>query len=205
VEVLDHGRLDELGAVREPATILDLEAVRTVRARGDAPALVPTRSGFFARFREAVRSRLTLLAERGLVGESALESAATDRRRLVLVATAEERIEMAMKLRERRPLTLSEAQRLGAKELVHAAPESGRIYRGRVVAMAEDEAGARYVVLDTGRFVTAIPATGQTFERGRELRARSRMVESSAERRRVLAWQIDDLEQERRRGRERER
>ena len=111
---------------------------------------------------------------------------------------------MAMKQRERRPLTLSEAQRLGAKALVHAAPESGRIYRGRVVAMAEDEAGARYVVLDTGRYVTAIPAAGQTFERGRELRARSRMVESPAEGRRVLAWQIDDLELERRRGRGRE-
>lgn len=205
VEVLDHGRLEELGAVREPATILDLEAARAVRARGDAPALVPTRSGFFARFREAVRSRLSLLAESGLVRESALEPAAADRRQLVLVATAEERIEMAMKQRERRALTLLEAQRLGAKELVHTAPESGRIYRGRVVAMAEDEAGARYVVLDTGRYATAIPARGQTFERGRELRARSRMVESPADRRRALAWQIDDLDQERRRGRERER
>ena len=37
-----------------------------------------------------------------------------------LVATAEERIKTATKVRERRPLTLSEAQRLGAKELVHA-------------------------------------------------------------------------------------
>jgi hypothetical protein len=71
--------------------------------------------------------------------------------------------------------------------------------------MAEDEAGARYVVLDTGRYVTAIPTAGQTFERRQELRARSRMVESPADRRRVLAWLIDDLEQERRRGRERER
>jgi hypothetical protein len=121
------------------------------------------------------------------------------------MSTAEEHIEMATKVRERRPLTRSEAQRLGAKELVHAARESGRIYRGRVVAMAEDGAGPRYVVLDTGRYVTALPATGQTFERGRELRARSRMEESPAERRRVLAWQIDDLEHERRRGRERER
>jgi hypothetical protein len=82
-----------------------------------------------------------------------------------------------MKVRERRPLTLSEAQRLGAKQLVHAARESGRIYRGRVVAMAEDDAGTRYVVLDTGRYVTAIPAAGQTFEPRREMRARSRMMD----------------------------
>ena len=204
IDVLDHGRLEDLEALREPATILDLEAARAVRDDGEAPTPVPTRSGFFARFREAVRSRLSLLTERGLIRERSEEIPVGTRRQLVLAAAAEERIEMAIQERERRPLTLAQASRLGRKEVVRAAQEPGRVYRGRVVAMAEDDAGARYVVLDTGRHLTAVP-TERAYERGQELRARSRTVASPAERRRVLAWQLDDLERERSRSHDRGR
>jgi hypothetical protein len=63
-----------------------------------------------------------------------------------------------------------------------------------VDALAADEAGARYVVVGTGRCVTVIPAAGETIERRQEIRARSRMAQSPVDRRRALAWQIDGLE-----------
>lgn len=80
------------------------------------------------------------------------------------------------------------------------------VFRNLVLLNASEEAGLFEAIWDLG---SKFPES-ELWQRYRAADAelfimRSRMVESLAERRRVLAWQIEDLEQERRRGRERER
>ncbi|HYB12279.1 MAG TPA: DUF3363 domain-containing protein [Myxococcota bacterium] len=205
VEIAVHGPLPELEAVPEAATILDLAAARSVRETGEAPAALPTRSGFFAGFREAVARRIPLLERQGLVyREHAAEADAEQR--ITLARDAEERIELAMKQRERQPLSFAEAARLGGKPIEKARLEAAALYRGRVVAAAMDDAGESYLVLDTGRSLTAVPAgTEQKFPPGREVRAIAELRESGAERRRILRFVLEDMEREQKRERGRER
>jgi len=147
VEIAIHGRLQDLEAVTQAMTILDLAAARPVRSTGDAPALLLTRSGFFAEFREAVRRRVPLLEREGLVRRETGHGARDAEHRLAAAVDAEERIELAMKQREMRPLTFAEVARLGGKtvekaRLAVAAQE--RFAPGRELrAMAEvSESGA---------------------------------------------------------------
>jgi hypothetical protein len=119
---------------------------------------------------------------------------------------AEERIERAMKDRDRALTPLSEVERIHGKPVGHGKLEPGRAYQGRVVAMVSDAEGRAYVVLDTDPTLTAIPALNRRPEVGQEIYARAVTQEVVAgERRWTLAWQIDDLEQERKRDRGRER
>jgi hypothetical protein len=201
-EILPHGSLEMLAAAPSPSTVLDLDAVRAVRTQGTLPEAVPARLGFLARYREALRSRIGLLVERGLLVRAAAPDAQNRTRQLAVSADAEERIEMAMKQRERRPPSFAEAEKLGGKALRTGVLEAGRTYRGRVLTMAEDDAGQLHVVLDTGRHLTAIPAPERDLTPGREMRARAAAAgaEGSSTRRGALAWQLEELEQTRRRG-----
>jgi hypothetical protein len=191
--------------VQEATTILDLAAARSIRSTGQAPAALPTRSGFFARFREAVGRRIPLLERHGLVHRDRAEEVDAERQ-VTLARDAEERIELGMKQRERQPLSFAEAARLGEKPIEKARLEAAALYRGRVVATAIDDGGNRYVVLDTGRSLTAVPARAeQRFTPGREVRAIAEVRESGAEKRRFLTFILEEMEREQKRDRGRER
>ena len=114
---------------------------------------------------------------------------------------------MAIREHERRPLSFADTEKLGGKALRTGVLETRQVYRGRVVAMAEDGGGQLNVVVDTGRHLTAIPAAEREFAPGREIRAEAVTTagESSSKRRAALAWQIEELEQTRKRGHDRER
>jgi hypothetical protein len=205
VEVIHHGRLPELEAVLEPSTLLDLVAVQTVREHGGELPLDGPLTGFGAELREALEGRLPLLEERGLLEVQEEERGGERFRRLVVALDAEERIDRAMKERSRGLTPLAEVERVHGKPVAHAKLEPGRAYQGRVVAMASDAEGTAYVVLDTDPTLTAIPALNRRPEVGQEIYARAVTQEVAGERRWTLAWQIDDLEQERARDRGRER
>ncbi|HME69050.1 MAG TPA: hypothetical protein VKM54_04190 [Myxococcota bacterium] len=161
--------------------------------------------GFGAELQEAIAGRLPLLEERGLLHVDEKERGGERIRRLAVALDAEERIERAMKERDRGLTPLSEIERIHGKPVVHAKLEPGRAYQGRVVAMASGAEGGAYVVLHTDPTLTAVPAAARTVLVGREIHVRAVTQEVAGERRWVLAWQLDDLELERTRDRGRER
>ena len=73
------------------------------------------------------------------------------------------------------------------------------------MVMASDAEGKAYVVVDTDPPLTAIPAVNRRLDLGQEIYARAVTQEAGGERRWILAWQIEDLEHERKRDRGRER
>ena len=168
--------------------------------------VLQTRSGFFRQFHEAARRRMPLLEREGLVRGDASRGAPDSERRLSLSQGAEERIELAMKQRERQPLSFAEIARLTGKTIEKARLEVAALHRGRVVTAAIDEGGETYLVLDTGRTLTAIPAgAAQRFTAGREVRAIAEVSQPGVERRRILSWVLEDMEREQSRDRGRER
>jgi len=179
--------------------------VQTVRDNGGALPPDGPVDGFGPRLREAILGRLPLLEERGLVQVAEEERGDERVRRLSVALDAEERIERAMKERDRALTPLSEVERTHGKPVGHAKLEPGRAYQGRVVAMASDADGKPYVVLNTDPTLTAVPVAEQRLQVGQEIYARAATQEVAGERRWILAWQLDDLEQERKRelGRER--
>jgi hypothetical protein len=206
IEIAVHGPLQELESVPQATTILDLAAARSVQNTGEVPRVLQTRSGFFRQFHEAARRRLPLLEREGLVRGDASLGALDSGRRLSLSQGAEERIELAMKQRERQPLSFAETALLTGKAVEKARLEVAALHRGRVVTMAIDEGGETYLVLDTGRTLTAIPAgAAQHFSAGREVRAIAEVSHSGVERRRILSWVLEDMEREQNRDRGRER
>jgi len=205
VEVTQHGRLPELEATSEPSTVLDLVAVQTLRDNGGALPADGAVHGFGLRLREAMAKRLPLLEERGLVQVAEGERGDERGHRMVVALDAEERIERAMKERDRGLTPLSEVERTQGKPVLHAKLEPGRAYQGRVVAMASDADGRAYVVLNTDPTLTAVPVAEQKLRVGQEIYARAVTQEVAGERRWILAWQLDDLEQERTHDRGRER
>jgi hypothetical protein len=60
------------------------------------------------------------------------------------------------------------------------------------VAYAYDEAGGQYVVLRTGGTLTVIPTRERDLKLGREIRARSHLVEGPEHERQRIAWQLED-------------
>src|SRR5208337_1420492 len=106
-------------------------------------------------------------------------------------------------LEERGLLQVEEGERGGERvrggPVAHAKLEPGRAYQGRVVAMASDTEGRAYVVLHTDPTLTAVPAANRRLQVGQEIHARAATQAIPGERQRVLAWQLDDLEQERKR------
>jgi hypothetical protein len=77
------------------------------------------------------------------------------------------------------------------------------VYRGQLVTYAIDTRGVRYAVLDTGRELTAIPASRVSIAVGRNVRATGREVKDESRNRRRLVWRFayDERAQARQRGR----
>jgi len=78
-----------------------------------------------------------------------------------------------------------------------AAPDvPGQHLSGRLEAVAYDRENQQHAVLDTGRELTTIRTDQNDLQVGHEYEAQSR-AERGAERRRLVAWQLDDLERAR--------
>jgi len=77
------------------------------------------------------------------------------------------------------------------------------VYRGQLVTYAIDTRGVRYAVLDTGRELTAIPASRVSIAAGRNVRATGRDMKDENRNRRRLVWRFayDERAQGRQRGR----
>ncbi|HME71156.1 MAG TPA: hypothetical protein VKM54_14985 [Myxococcota bacterium] len=105
----------------------------------------------------------------------------------------EREVEGRMKLRLAARLTFDEIQHLFPKrEIEHARRIVGGLYRGSLVAYAYDEAGGQYVILRTGGTLTVIPTHERDLALGREIRARSHLVEGPGHERQRIAWQLED-------------
>jgi len=185
-------------------TVVDLEALRWARETGGPPPPATTRRGFFARWREAVTARFPCLERLGFLRRERTRGGPDEPARFRTAEGAERRIENAMRTRERTPMSLEEVQGRATKPLRFVEPHERVVYRGRMVAYAEAEGGQRYAVLDTGRHWTAIRTERTDLAIRSDLLARARWVEQEGEQRRVLAWQLDDLERQRSRDRGRE-
>ena len=206
-DVVDHGRLPELDAVAEPATPLDLDALRAVR-RGAVGGGEPSHPrGFATQWQRSVVRRLSILERTGLIRVAHDEGHPAGHRTLTVTPGAEQIVEARMKQRERVPMSFEEVHQLNSKPVRMAPDQPNRVFEGTLVAYAVDpDDDHRYAVLDTGSQLVAIPSAEAQFEAGRVVRARSQVAEAterSSERRRALAWQLDDLEQLRQRERER--
>ncbi|HTF33787.1 MAG TPA: DUF3363 domain-containing protein [Myxococcota bacterium] len=199
-----HGRLEEIESAPLGASILDLEAVRGL-TRSPAPPQPSQEDpgrGFVARWQAALERRRGRLESQGVIDRSA-HSASQGPNRAPALQELEREVEGRMKLRLAARLTLDEIQRLFPKrEIEHARRIVGGLYRGSLVAYAYDEAGGQYVVLRTGGTLTVIPTRERDFKLGREIRARSHLVEGPGHERRRIAWQLEDT-RELDRGRER--
>jgi hypothetical protein len=199
-----HGRLEEIEAAPLGASILDLEAVRglTKSPAPPQPSQEDSGRGFVARWQAALERRRGRLENQGVIDRSALAASPESERGPVL-QELEREVEGRMKLRLAARLTFDEIQRLFPKrEIEHARRIVGGLYQGSLVAYAYDEAGGQYVVLRTGGTLTVIPTRKRDLELGREIRARSHIVEGPGHERQRIAWQLEDT-RELDRGRER--
>lgn len=199
VDILEHGSLRDLRQTDSASTVLDLDALRSVRETGALPSPVPDRRGFFRQWRTAVRARGPLLEREGLLHRSRDAAAA---RSYEVERGAERKVEGRMNQGERIPTTLRDLERVHGKDAAAATPEAGRTYQGRVAGYAVEDDGKSYVVLDTGPELTAVPTDRRDLEVGHAVRARAEnAVEQESRERRSLTWAIDDIEHERDRGR----
>ena len=181
----DHGSLDGLRSEARPTTPLDREALRRVLIRGTLDAETPTVSAFRRQWDAAVRERRERLLRAGLLLEE-------ERGRALRLSRKAEAM-MEDRGHERTPVNLEEVQRQSRKP-VRAAPDvPGQRLSGRLEALAYDRDNQQHAVLDTGRELTTIRTEQNDLQVGHEYEAQSR-AEHSAERRRLVAWQLDDLE-----------
>lgn len=198
-EVLEHGPLRALKRTDTASTVLDRDALRSVRTTGALPTPVEDRRGFFRQWRAAVRARGPLLEREGLLLRT--RDGSPDRA-LEVQKGAERMVEGRMTQGERIPTTLRDLERVHGKDTEPARAEPGRSYRGPVVGYAVEDDGQSYVVLDTGQELTAVPTDRRDLEVGHTVRARAEATaEQESRERRTLTWALDDLEHERDRGR----
>lgn len=205
VRIQEFGTLEELEGAARRHTVVDLEALRWARETGGPPPPATTRRGFFAHWREALAARFPRLERLGVLRREHASAGSGGFARFRAVEGAERRIESTMRSRERTPMSLDEVQGQATKPLRFVEPQARTVYRGRMVAYAEGRGGERYAVLDTGRHWTAVRTERTDLALQSDVLARARWVEQEGEQRRVLAWQLDDLERERHHERGRER
>ena len=98
---------------------------------------------------------------------------------------------------------LEALQRTEPRPIQRAGTLPGLVYRGQLVTYATDAEGVRYAVLDTGRELTAVPASRTSIAAGRNVRATARAVEDESRTGRQLVWRFayDERAQARQRGR----
>lgn len=198
-DVLEHGSLRSLKRTDTASTVLDLDALRSVRTTGALPPPVEGRRGFFRQWQAAVRARGPLLEREGLLQRT--RDGSPDQS-LEIQNGAERTVEGRMTRGERIPTTLRELEQVHGKSAEAARPEAGRPYRGPVVGYAVEDDGQSYVVLDTGQELTAVPTDRRDLEVGHTVRARAEATaEQESRDRRSLTWALDDIEHERDRGR----
>ena len=205
VRIQEFGTLNELEGATRHHTVVDREALRWARESGGPPPPATTRRGFFAEWRRAIADRFPRLARLGLLRSGVQIEGAGERLRYRVQDGAEERIEEAMRVRERTPMSFEEVRAEATKPLRFTAQRPGAVYRGRLVTYALGEGAERYAVLDTGRHWTAIPTERADLAVGSNVVARAQRVEQEGERRQLLAWQLDDEGRQRTREHGRER
>jgi type IV secretory pathway VirD2 relaxase len=183
----DHGSLEALRSEARPTTPLDREALRRVWAHGTMDPERPALSGFGRQWDAAVRDRRERLIRAGLL----LDEERGQGRAVRLSRKAETMMED--RGHERTPLNLEEVQKHSQKP-VRAAPEvPGQRLSGRLEAVAYDRENQQHAVIDTGRELTTIRIDQNDLQVGHEYEAQSR-AERSTQRRRLVTWQLDDLE-----------
>ncbi len=183
LEVEEHGRLEELRAAAESATVLDREVVRLVQASGPTQVSEGPRSRFSDAWREARRERVDLLVRAGALEENQRERAYTLAQR--------GRVEMDARTQGRELTPLGEVRRQSDKPIREASEQPGQRLRGELRGVALDQHGRRVALLETGRYLTVIPTDQGDLEIGHQYEAQS---QREGERRRVLAWRFEDLE-----------
>jgi hypothetical protein len=104
------------------------------------------------------------------------------------------------KQRDRSSLSFPEAEALAGRQIEHADSDT-RLHDGRLVASAHDEQGRRFLVLDVGWQLVAIPSQSRDLAIGSRVVARLERTSSERGREAQIGWQIRDREHERDRGR----
>jgi len=188
VQVFDHGRIGNLKRTPTASTVLDLDALAWIRAERPERASDSRPRGFRARWRHAVRERVPVLEQAGLVrrqgdGENA---------RLIVAPGAERQVEQQSNARERSRLKVAEIEPRFGKPMRKPADTPARTQEGRVVAYAVDESDALHVAIDTGKHITLVPVAERSVPIGNRVRARAQAHDD--EQRRRVAWSLDDLE-----------
>ena len=208
VSVARHGTLENLRRASGIGTELDRESLRQIAARGDASLSgFGAPGGFAARYRDAVRERITGLERAGLLpGREANEHALELPKAAIQDAAAGALARLPRDV-DRELAMPYWARELEDRRFTRASTDSaGRLIRGHVVGHAEDAEKARYVVLSTGFGLTAVPWRGEPFAVGRDVKGQTRLApELDRQRQRALVWQLEDVERARERNRGRER
>jgi len=199
IRLLEHGTLRALKRTETASTVLDRDALRSVRETGALPPPVAGRRGFLRQWRAAVRSRAPVLEREGLLRRS---RDLTSEKAFEVEKGAERMVEGRIARGAAMPVTLRDLERMHGKAARSAEIEPDSVYRGHVVGYAIEDNGETYIVLDTGRELTAIPSLRRDLDVGHAARARAvATAETDNRDRRTLTWALDDIEHERDRGR----
>lgn len=198
-EIQEHGPLRDLVRTRELATVLDLEALERSQASARAEAPAPSR-GFARAWARAVEGRRARLAEAGLLVRAGPESERGGAPSWIAVPQAAPKVALQAKQRDRSTLSFSEVETLSGRHLEHAGADSWR-HEGRLIASAHDEQGRRFLVLDVGSRLVAIPSQRRDLGIGSRVEARLERTSREQGRASQASWQVIDRERERDRGR----
>lgn len=109
-------------------------------------------------------------------------------------------VELQTKQRDRSSLSFVEAEALAGRQIEHANADTRR-HEGRFVAWAHDEQARRFLVLDVGSRLLAIPSQRRELEIGSRVVARLERTPTERGRASRMTWQVRDREKERDRGR----
>jgi type IV secretory pathway VirD2 relaxase len=203
IEVHAHGRLDELEAIAEHETVLDLAVLERLEGVAPAEPRETRLRGFAEQWETALALRERALIRAGLV----LEPAGQALGRRQAAQGALDQVRTRMRQRDRMPLTFAEVEQELGKPIREAGTTWGMTHRGRLAAYAEDDQGRLYAMLEDRHGIIAVPTQQRDLAIGTEVRARSEPARRSSddaleqERRRAIVWQLADLERERDRGR----
>ena len=198
-EIQEHGRLRDLVRTGELATVLDLEALERSRSPARSqPATAPR--GFARAWARAVEGRREHLAAAGLLVRAGPEGDRGAETSWVTVPQAEARVAIQTRQRDRSSLSFAEAEALAGREIDRANADA-RHHDGKLVASAHDEQGRRFLVLDVGWRLVAIPSQRRDLEIGSRVTASLERTPAARGRAAGMAWQVRDREQERDRGR----
>jgi type IV secretory pathway VirD2 relaxase len=198
-EIQEHRRLRDLVGTPDLATVLDLEALEQGRTAGHERPPTPSR-GFARAWARAVEGRLERLADAGLLVRVGSESERGGRASWIAVPQALPQVALQMKQRDRSSLSFAEAQALFGRDIERANPDNRR-HQGRLAASVQDAQGRRYLIVDVGWQLVAIPSQRRDLELGSRVEARLERASPERGRESQMSWQIGDRQRERDRGR----